>query len=107
MQRFGWTVRLRPGMKEEYLRLHSAVWPEVEATITACGIRNYTIFLRGDTLLAYYEYVGGDHAADLGRMGQDPATRRWWALTDPCQEPIDEDAPATGWAGLTEVWHED
>lgn len=107
MKRFGWTIRLRAEKREEYLRLHSAVWPEVAATISGCGIRNYTIFLRGDTLFGYYEYVGADHDADIRRMGQDAATRRWWALTDPCQEPIDDEAPATGWAELTEVWHQD
>lgn len=107
MQRFGWTIGVRPGMKDEYLRLHSAVWPEVESMIAACGIRNYTIFIRGATLFGYYEYVGSDHAADLRRMAEDPATQRWWALTDPCQEPVDADAPPTGWAQLTEAWHQD
>lgn len=93
-------------MEAEYLRLHSAVWPEVEATISGCGIRNYSIFIRGNLLFGYYEYVGADHAADLRRMAEDPATQSWWALTDPCQEPIDESAPSTGWAPLAEAWHE-
>jgi L-rhamnose mutarotase len=105
--RLGWTIRVRPGMKAEYLRLHATVWPEVEATIRACGIRNYTIFLWGDTLFGYYEYIGTDHAADLQKMSEDPATQRWWALTGPCQEPVDMEAPTTGWAPMTEVWHQD
>lgn len=106
-RRFGWVVGVVPEMRDEYLRLHSAVWPGVEAMIHACGIRNYTIFLRGDTLFAYYEYVGDDHEADLRKMAADPETKRWWALTDPCQVPIDSDAPENGWAALREVWHED
>ncbi|HEX8629694.1 MAG TPA: L-rhamnose mutarotase [Catenuloplanes sp.] len=107
MRRFGSLIRVRPDKREEYLRLHAAVWPEVQATISACGIRNYTIFMHGDLLFGYYEYTGDDHAADLARMAADPATQRWWALTDPCQEQVAGTAPGQWWASMTEVWHQD
>ena len=107
MQRYGAVIRLRPERREEYLRLHRAVWPEVEATITACNIRNYTIFLHGDTLFGYYEYVGTDHAADMAKMAADPATQRWWQLTDPCQEQVEGTPEGQWWAAMAEVWHQD
>ena len=53
-RRFGMAARLRPEKREEYLALHRDVWPGVAATITACGIRNFTIFVRGDVLFGYY-----------------------------------------------------
>jgi L-rhamnose mutarotase len=100
-------IRLRPEHAAEYLRLHRAVWPEVLAMITACNIRNYSIYLHGDLLFSYFEYVGGDFAADMARMAADPATRRWWELTDPCQEQT-PDAPAgEWWTPLPEVFHHD
>ena len=34
-------------------------------------------------LFSYYEYIGTDHAADQARIAADPATQRWWQLTDP------------------------
>jgi len=55
MERYASCIRLRPERREEYLELHAHVWPEVEAMIAAANIRNYTIFLHGDTLFSYYE----------------------------------------------------
>jgi L-rhamnose mutarotase len=31
---------------EEYKALHAAAWPGVLETITACNVRNFSIFLR-------------------------------------------------------------
>ncbi|WP_191283848.1 L-rhamnose mutarotase [Pseudolysinimonas yzui] len=106
-RRFGMVCRLRPERREEYLRLHSAVWPQVEATITDCGIRNFTIFVRGDVLFGYFEYIGEDYAADQARMAQDVVTQEWWAHTAPCQLPFDADSPEPNWQELDEVWHLD
>jgi L-rhamnose mutarotase len=100
--------RVRPEKRAEYLELHSAVWPGVEAMITECGIRNFTIFVRGDVLFGYYEYVGDDYEADQAKMAADPTTQEWWSRTDPCQIGFDEDAPeGTRWQELDEAWHLD
>ena len=108
VRRYAMACRLRPEKREEYLRLHADVWPEVEAMSTACGIRNFSIFLRGDVLFGYYEYVGDDWDADQARLAANPIGRRWWALTDPCQYGFDEDAPeGTRWQEFTEIWHQD
>ena len=44
MQRMGMVLGLKPEKVEEYKRLHAAVWPEVLAMISACNIRNYSIY---------------------------------------------------------------
>jgi L-rhamnose mutarotase len=105
MQRFGSVIRLRPDRRYDYLALHANVWPGVEAALTRANIRNYTIFLRDDLLFGYYEYVGDDHAADLARIAADPETKRWWELTDPCQEQLPGTPDGSQWAPLAEVWH--
>lgn len=104
-ERHGAVVKLRPERREEYLDLHSAVWPEVEATISACNIRNYTIFLLGDLLFSTFEYVGDDFAADQAKMAGDPVTREWWSRTDPCQERLSGLDEGPMWADADEVWH--
>ncbi len=73
MQRMGMCIRLKPETVAEYLRLHRAVWPEVLATISACQIRNYSIFLKQpeNILFATWEYHGADFAADMARMAAD------------------------------------
>jgi L-rhamnose mutarotase len=104
-QRFGMTIRLRPDKRAEYLTLHAAVWPDVEAMLLAANVRNFSIFVHGDVLFGYYEYTGADHAADQARIAADPATQRWWALTDACQERLAETPAGHQWAPMTEVWH--
>jgi L-rhamnose mutarotase len=107
MQRFGSVIRVRPEKRDEYLALHAAVWPEVEDMISRANIRNYTIFIHGDLLFGYYEYVGDDHAADQARIAADPATNRWWALTDPCQERLPDTPEGSQWAPMAQAWHLD
>lgn len=109
MIRMAAVIRLRPEKAEDYERLHAAVWPEVLATIRSCHIRNYTIFLRRPEMLlfAVWEYHGSNWAEDVARMKADPATQRWWRLTDPCQDPLPTRAEGEWWAGLTEVFHAD
>ena len=107
VQRFGMAARLRPEKRAEYLELHSAVWPQVEATITDCGIRNFSIFVLGDVIFGYYEYVGDDFEADQATMASDPVTQQWWARTAPCQLPLDPQSGEPGWQIMHEAWHQD
>ena len=108
VKRFGVACRLRPEKRAEYLELHAAVWPGVEAKITECGMRNFTIFIRGDVLIGYYEYVGSDYEADQVALSADPVTQQWWALTDPCQFGFDDDAgEGVRWQQFDEIWHQD
>jgi L-rhamnose mutarotase len=107
MQRFGAVVRLRPERRSEYLALHGAVWPEVEAMLISANIRNYTIFCHDDLLFGYYEYVGDDYAADQTRIALDPVTQQWWSLTEPCQQRL-PDSPGGGpWLTMSQIWHLD
>jgi L-rhamnose mutarotase len=105
VQRHASVIKLRPEHEAEYRRLHADVWPGVLEQIRRSGIVNYSIFLRDGLLFSYYEYVGDNHAADLAAMASDPETRRWWELTDPCQQPVDTAGAGQRWAPMTEVFH--
>ena len=105
VQRYGMAIRLRPDQRDEYLRLHSAVWPSVERALLEANIRNFTIYLHGDLLFGYYEYIGDDHAADQARIAADADTQRWWTLTEPCQESLAPAGSGVWWVPLQEVWH--
>ncbi|WP_231648138.1 L-rhamnose mutarotase [Saccharothrix sp. NRRL B-16348] len=105
LQRYGMVTRLRPERRDDYLRLHAAVWPSVERMLREANIRNFTIFLHGDLLFGYYEYTGEDHDADQARIAADPESQRWWALTDPCQESPTDPGSAVRWEPMHEVWH--
>ncbi len=105
MKRDGSVIKLRPEKEQEYRRLHAEPWPGVLATIRACNIRNYSIFLKDGFLFSYLEYLGDDFGADMARMAQDPTTREWWKLTDPCQEALETRKPGEWWASMEEVFH--
>ena len=107
MKRFGQVIGVKPEHLGEYVAAHAAVWPGVLAKITECKIRNYSIFLRGAQLFAYFEYVGDDFASDMARMGADAETQRWWKWMMPLQEPLADRADGEWWASMEEVFHLD
>jgi L-rhamnose mutarotase len=112
MKRYGSVVILRPEKLQQYVRLHAAVWPEVLQMIQQCQIRNYSIYLRQladgrHYLFSYFEYIGADFAADMAKMAADPATQKWWAVCQPCHEPLADRTPGEWWAAMDEVFHLD
>lgn len=107
MQRYGFVIRLDPASAAEYKRLHAAVWPDVLRMISACNIRNYSIFLREPEFLmfSYFEYVGDDFETDMKRMADDPRTQEWWKVCGPMQRPLETRQKGEWWAGMEEVFH--
>jgi len=105
MKRYGMVLRVRPDKLEEYKRLHAAVWPAVLDMIRACHIRNYSIYHKDGLLFGYFEYHGQDFAADMAKMAADETTQKWWALCQPCQEPLATRAPGEWWASMEKVFH--
>lgn len=104
MQRIAQVIRVKPEKVDEYRELHRAVPEPVLARLRACRISNYSIHLLGDRLFAYFEYHGDDLAADLAAMAEDEATKEWWKLTDPCQQPVPEAAAGDWWTRLEQVF---
>lgn len=106
MKRMGMMIGIRPEKIDEYKRLHADAWPGVLKQIGDSNIRNFSIFLREpeNVLFGYFEYHGDDFSADMARMAQDPETQRWWALTDPCQEPLVSREEGEQWSFMEKVF---
>lgn len=109
MKRYGSVLGLSEEGRENYIRLHAAVWPGVLAKISDCNIRNYSIFLKQpeNLLFSYFEYVGTDFEADMAKMADDPETQQWWALNMPLQKPLATRKDGEWWAEMTEIFHHD
>ena len=107
MQRYGMTIRIKPGSEETYRQYHAAVWPEVLKMIRTCHIENYSIFLKDGMLFSYFEYHGADFQADMAKMAAHPKTQEWWAVMEPMQEPLTTRKPREWWAEMEEVFHLD
>ncbi|MGA2976133.1 MAG: L-rhamnose mutarotase [Spirochaetia bacterium] len=107
MIRHGQLIGIRPEHLADYKRYHAKVWPEILAMITACNIRNYSIYLKDGLLFTYFEYVGSDYDADMAKMAADPRTQEWWDIMKPMQKPLDTRAEGEWWAEMEEVFHLD
>jgi len=109
MRRFGQVLGIRPDCIDEYRRHHARIWPEIEQAIREAGIRNYSIFLRGDRLFGYYEYVGpeDEYEARMETLAAAPRMREWWDLMEAMQVPDPDRAPGTWWSDMEEVFHQD
>lgn len=109
MQRHGQLIGVGAEAIAEYKRLHAEAWPGVLDKITACNIRNYSIFLKEpeNLLFAYFEYVGTDFAADMEKIAADPLTQAWWRECNPLQRPLETRAEGEWWAEMEEVFHHD
>jgi L-rhamnose mutarotase len=105
MMRFGQVIRLKSDKLDEYTRYHANAWPGILAKITACNMRNYSIFHKDGFLFAYFEYVGDDFDGDMQKMADDPLTRKWWDIMKPMQEPLPTRAEGEWWATMDEVFH--
>lgn len=91
--RSGFKMMLNPGMKEEYIKRHDEIWPELAKLLRDNGISNYSIFLdeETNTLFAYQEQAGESSSQDLGST---EIVQKWWKymadimVTNPDNSPV-------------------
>ena len=76
MERIAWKGRILPGKKEEYIKRHNEIWPEMKEVLKAAGICNYTIWTDGDILFGYYECQYGVSFANKVQ-NESPIVQKW------------------------------
>jgi L-rhamnose mutarotase len=95
-------MELEPGNEAVYRQKHDEIWPEMVQTLHQFGIRNYSIFRRGETLFAYLEC---DDPSLLAGQRENDVIRRWWQMMRPYMR---YNADGTPWSeDLQEVFHLD
>ena len=90
MERYAWKALLLEGKKEEYIRRHNEIWPELSALLKEAGISNYTIWNTGNELFGYYECEKGiEYAARM--QAESPIVDKWNEyMKDVMDMPLDE-----------------
>ena len=43
MQRYAFTMRIKPGFEAEYHKRHDEIWPELSRLLHGAGIRDYSV----------------------------------------------------------------
>ncbi len=94
MRRVGFTMKLKPGMKDEYAKRHREIWPELVSLLHDAGISGYSIFLdkETNTLFAYQQVAGDSGSQDLGSTD---VVQRWWAHMADIMETNADKSPVT------------
>jgi len=97
-------MTLKPGNREEYERRHNPIWPELQEALKRQGVRNYSIFLDGETdrLFAYAEI----ESEELWRqIAQTDVCQRWWTHMKDLMLVNEDHSPRA--IDLKEVFHLD
>jgi len=93
MERMAWKGRIKQGCKEEYIRRHKEIWPEMVEVLKAAGVCNYSIFEVDNELFGYYECEKGVAFAEK-TQAESPVVDRWNAyMADILELEMD---PVTG-----------
>jgi L-rhamnose mutarotase len=105
MERVCFLLRIRPDRMQEYLQVHTEVWPEMLDALSAAGWRNYSLFLRpADGLVVGYLETD-DFAAAQAAMAATDVNRRWQAGMAPYFQDLDGQRPDEGLVRLQEYFH--
>lgn len=77
MNRLAFKMHLNQGQKEEYIKRHNEIWPELKQLLKDSGVSEYSIFLdeETNTLFAFQKVEGDGGSQDLGKT---EIVKKWW-----------------------------
>jgi L-rhamnose mutarotase len=102
MIRKGFVMSVHAGCEAEYEKRHNPIWPELEATLKAHGVRTYTIFLNPSTN-QLFGYAEVEDQARWEAIAETPVCRRWWAHMREIMPSNADNSPVA--QPLKEVFH--
>lgn len=102
MQRLAFKMRLNPGQKEEYIKRHDEIWPELQQLLKEAGVSEYSIFLdeETNTLFAFQKVSGEGGSQDLGET---EIVKKWWVFMADIMETNPDNSPVS--VELEEVFY--
>ncbi|PFG64334.1 L-rhamnose mutarotase [Thioclava sp. ES.031] len=78
MEKFAFRMQLNPGCREEYIRRHDEIWPELVQLLKEAGVEDYSIHLDPETdALFGVLWRREDHGMD--DLPDHPVMQKWWA----------------------------
>jgi L-rhamnose mutarotase len=75
MDRVSFLMRVKDGHRDEYIRRHREVWPEVLAEQQRAGIKKMAIYMKGPDLFLYMEVE--DYPKAVRILSQSAVSQRW------------------------------
>ncbi len=104
MIRQAFVMQVDPDQHAEYEQRHRPIWPELESTLKAHGVHNYSICLLKETnqLFAYAEI---EDEARWAAIADTEICKKWWVHMGDVMPSNPDNSPIS--TGLTEVFHID
>ena len=92
-EKYAFRMQLNPGMRDEYVRRHDEIWPDLVALLREAGVSDYSIHFDQETNSLFGVLWRRDgHTMD--DLPNNPVMRKWWAhmadimQTRPDNEPV-------------------
>ena len=102
MIRKAFKMSLRPDQHAEYVRRHNPIWPELEETLLAHGVRHYSIFL-DESASELFAYLECESEERWSAIAQTDVCQRWWKHMREIMPSASDDSPVS--RELKEVFH--
>jgi L-rhamnose mutarotase len=104
MEKIAFKMKMTPGMKEEYIKRHDEIWPELKQLLKDAGVSDYTIFLDEETniLFGVQKASGEEGSQDLGKT---EIVQKWWKHMADIMDTNPDNSPVT--VPLEKVFHMD
>ncbi len=93
MEKYAFKMHLNPGQKDEYIRRHDAIWPELVVLLKDAGIKDYSIHLDEETN-TLFGVLWRDDGHGMDDLPNHPVMQKWWAhmadimASHPTNEPV-------------------
>jgi L-rhamnose mutarotase len=102
MERLAFKMYLNEGQKEEYIKRHKELWPQLHQLLKDAGVSEYSIFLdeETNTLFAFQKVSGNGSSQDLG---QTEIVQKWWAFMADIMKTNQDNSPVS--VTLKEVFY--
>ncbi|MEL6644151.1 MAG: L-rhamnose mutarotase [Pseudomonadota bacterium] len=102
MEKYAFKMHLNPGAKDEYIKRHDAIWPELLTLLKEAGISDYSIHLDDETNILFgVLWRTDDHGMD--DLPGHAVMQKWWAHMADIMETHDDNKPVV--TLLTPVFH--
>ena len=102
MIRKAFVMQVNPAQHEEYEKRHNPIWPELEETLKAHGVKSYSIFLEPESnqLFAYAEIEDEEKWA---KVAETEVCQKWWAHMKEIMPSNPDNSPVS--VEIREVFH--
>jgi L-rhamnose mutarotase len=102
MRRLAFKMYLNEGQKDEYIKRHNEIWPELKKLLKDSGISEYSIFLDEETnILFAFQKISDNRGSQ--HLGQNEIVKKWWKYMADIMKVNPDNSPVT--VELEEVFY--